>query len=137
MALSEDQKNAIHIAEWIKRESIREFTGRECSIHCNSAGPVKDLEPAFELLVNRGWIRLGQKRQPDGGGRPSQPFEVNPTLTKLDDKTDETLPGHGPEPVLSVSSSDSAECFPESSVPITPTVEDEYSFDFASDGKPF
>lgn len=128
MALSEEQKDAIRIVEWIRRDGITEFTGRECSIHCNSAGRVKDLEPAFELLANHGWIRLGRKRQPEGGGRPSQPFEVNPAVAKLDDKSDVTPPMDESEPVLSVSSSVSAQA-----VLITPAVEDEWNFDFPSD----
>ena len=90
MALTDDQKFAHKICEWIQRDSITEFTGRECSIHCNSAGSVKELDGAFELLANHGWIRPGQKKKPDGGGRPSQPFEVNPAVAQLDDKTDET-----------------------------------------------
>jgi len=90
MALTDDQKFAHKIVEWIRRDSITEFTGRECSIHCNSAGSVKELDGAFELLINHGWIRPGQKKKPDGGGRPSQPFEVNPSVAQLDDKTDET-----------------------------------------------
>jgi hypothetical protein len=134
MALTEDQKFAHKIVEWIRRDSVTEFTGRECSIHCNSAGSVKELDEAFELLINHGWIRPGQKKQPDGGGRPSQPFEVNPAVAQLDDKTDETRQSGISHGVLSVLSSVSAQPIPR---PELPEPVDDYEFNFASDGVPF
>jgi hypothetical protein len=88
MALSDDQKFAARIVEWIRRENVKEFTGRECSIHCNSAGSVKELEGAFDLLVDRGWIRQAGTKKPEGRGRPSHPFEVNPAVAMFDDKND-------------------------------------------------
>ena len=120
MALTDDQKYSNKIAEWIRRDGIREFTGRECSIHCNSAGSVKELDGAFDLLITHGWIRTGQKKQPDGGGRPSLPFEVNPAIAQLDDNTDETRQPGIDQGVLSVLSSVSA--FPVSR-PETPEPE--------------
>jgi hypothetical protein len=130
MALTDDQKFAHKIVEWIKRESVTEFTGRECSIHCNSAGSVKELDAAFELLINHGWIRPGQKKQPDGGGRPSQPFEVNPAVAQLDDITDETRQTGISQGVLSVLSSVSAKPIPR---PELPEPVDDYEFSFPSD----
>ena len=108
MALTEDQKFAHKIVDWMRRDGIRGFTGRECSIHCNSAGSVKELDGAFDLLQTHGWIRPGQKKKPEGGGRPSQPFEVNPSVAHFDDKTDETRQAGNDRGVLSVSSSVSA-----------------------------
>lgn len=69
---------------------------------------MKELEGALELLQNHGWIRLGQKKQPKGGGRPSQRFEVNPAVAQLDENTDETQPPAEENRVSSVYSSDSA-----------------------------
>lgn len=89
MALTDDMKFALKIIQWLRRDGIREFTGRECSVHCNSAGSVKELDGAFEILSERGWIRQ-TVRKPDGGGRPSYPFEVNPAVANFDDKTDKT-----------------------------------------------
>jgi hypothetical protein len=126
MALSDDQKFSHKIVEWIRRESITAFTGRECSIHCNSAGSVKELDGAFDLLVTHGWIRQGHKKKPDGGGRPSQPFEVNPAVAKLDDKTDETRQLGNGQGVLSVLSSVSAHPV---SRPATPDPVDDFDFD--------
>ena len=134
MALTEDQKFAHRIVEWIRRDSITEFTGRECSIHCNSAGSVKELDEAFELLINHGWIRPGQKKQPDGGGRPSQPFEVNPAVAQLDDKTDETHQLGISQGVLSVLSSVSAKPIPRPELQLSTSVDlDDYEFNFPSD----
>ncbi len=134
MALTNDQKFSHKIVEWIRRESVTKFTGRECSIHCNSAGSVKELDGALELLINHGWIRPGQKKQPDGGGRPSQPFEVNPAVAQLDDKTDETRQAGISQGVLSVLSSVSAKPIPrpESRKP-DPADVDDYEFNFPSD----
>jgi hypothetical protein len=134
MQLTDDQKFAHKIVEWIRRDSITEFTGRECSIHCNSAGSVKELDEAFELLINHGWIRPGQKKQPDGGGRPSQPFEVNPAVAQLDDKTDETHQLSISQGVLSVLSSVSAKPIPRPELPESEPVDvDDYEFSFPSD----
>jgi hypothetical protein len=136
MALNDDQKFALKIVDWIQRDGVIVFTGKECSIHCNSAGSVKELDGAFELLQNHGWIRPGQKKQPQGGGRPSHPFEVNPAVAQLDDKTDEThQTGTKTEEngVSSVSSSDSG--YPTSRPEPEPVDLDDYDFSFASDGK--
>ncbi len=136
MALNDDQKFALKIVDWIQRDGVIEFTGKECSIHCNSAGSVKELDGAFELLQNHGWIRPGQKKQPQGGGRPSHPFEVNPAVAQRDDKTDEThQTGTKTEEngVPSVSSSDSG--YPTSRPEPEPVDGDDYNFTFASDGK--
>jgi len=95
MALSEDQKFAARIVEWIRRENVREFTGRECSIHCNSAGSMKELEGAFDLLLDRGWIRQAGTKKPKGRGRPSHPFEVNPAVAMCDDKNDKNQSDDG------------------------------------------
>lgn len=90
MALNDDQRFARKILEWIRRDEIDHFTGRESAIHCNSAGSSKDLEGAFTLLAERGWIRQGEKRQPEGGGRPSQQWDVHPEIAKFTDNTDRT-----------------------------------------------
>ena len=104
MALTDDQKYAIRITEWIKRDRITEFTGRECSIHCNSAGSVKDLDGAFEILIDRGWVRRSSERKPEGKGRPSHPFEVNPAIAELDDKNDINQPDLNERSILSLTS---------------------------------
>lgn len=101
MALNDDQRFAHKILEWIRRDNVEQFTGREAAIHCNSAGSSKELEPAFTLLAERGWIRQGGKQQPEGGGRPSHPWQVHPDIAKFTDETDTTQATR----VLSVSSS--------------------------------
>ncbi|MCX7386604.1 MAG: YfjI family protein [Planctomycetales bacterium] len=127
MQLTNDQKNANKILDWIQRDGITEFTGRECSIHCNSAGSVKELDGAFDLLITHGWIRTGQKKQPDGGGRPSQPFKVNPAVAQFDDKTDKTQQ----RGVTSVMSSELAKPFPRPESPISCAVDD-FEFQFGT-----
>lgn len=90
MALNDDQRFARKILDWIRRDSVEQFTSREAAIHCNSAGSSKALEGAFTLLGERGWIRKGEKQQPEGGGRPSHPWLVHPELAKFADVTDRT-----------------------------------------------
>jgi len=111
MGLSEDLRFAAKIAEWIRRTGQTEFTKRECSRHCNSSGSVKQLEGAFGLLTERGWIRPAgvQKASGGGGGRPSHPFEVNPAVAELDDKTDKTPEWGADDDVSSVLSQDSGD----------------------------
>lgn len=129
MQLTDDQKYANKIVEWIQRDRITEFTGRECSIHCNSAGSVKELDGAFEQLINHGWIRTGQKKQPDGRGRPSYPFEVNPAVAKLDDKNDESRMPGDESGILSLMSSVSAQRVLRPEIPEPVEVgEDDYEF---------
>ncbi len=101
MALNDDQRFARKILEWVRREKLPRFTAREAAIHCNSAGSSKELDGAFGLLAECGWIRQGAKQQPDGGGRPSQPWHVNPAVAELDGAIAPTQP----EPVSSVLSS--------------------------------
>ena len=132
MQLTDDQKFAHKIVEWIRRDSITEFTGRECSIHCNSAGSVKELDEAFELLINHGWIRPGQTKRPDGRGRPSHPFEVNPAIAKLDDKNDESRQSGAGSGIVSLMSSVSAKPIPRPELPESDPVDD-YEFSFPSD----
>lgn len=109
MALNEDQRFARKILEWIKRDNVERFTGREAAIHCNSAGSSKELEVAFILLTERGWIRQGEKQQPEGGGRPSHPWLVHPYIATFTDNTDTTFTDNTdttqPDGVLSVTSS--------------------------------
>jgi len=110
MGLSEDLRFASKIAEWIQRTGQTEFTKRECSRHCNSAGYGKQLDGAFGLLTERGWIRPGvQKATGASGGRPSYPFEVNPAVAELDDKTDKTPEWRADDDVSSVLSSEFGE----------------------------
>jgi hypothetical protein len=127
MALTEDQRFANRIADWIKRESITLFTGRECSKRCNSAGSVRDLDGAFEILKERGWIRQ-TLRKPTGGGRPSHPFEVNPAVRSFADKTNKTHNQLNADEVSSVLSSISANSsFVGSAVEL-----DDFDFEFPS-----
>ena len=134
MQLTDDQKFAHKIVEWIRRDSITEFTGRECSIHCNSAGSVKELDEAFELLINHGWIRPGQKKQPDGRGRPSHPFEVNPAIAQLDDINDKSRQSGAGSGIVSFLSSVSAQPIPRPELQEVTSVDvDDYEFDFPSD----
>lgn len=90
MALNDDQRFARKILEWVQRDGVEQFTGREAAIHCNSAGSSRELDGAFTLLAERGWIRKGEKQQPEGGGRPTQPWRVHPEIAKFTDNTDRT-----------------------------------------------
>ena len=128
MSLTEDQRFANKIADWIKRESITEFTACDCSRHCNSGGSTKSLDGAFEILKDRGWI-MPTTKKPEGGGRPSHPFIVNPAVATFADKTDETNDHHNTDEVSSVLSSVSEHpAFADSAVEL-----DDYDFKFASD----
>ena len=70
---------------------------------------MKDLNGALNLLTERGWIRSAGEQKPEGGGRPSHPFEVNPAVLEITDKTDKTPEWGDDDDVLSVLSADSGE----------------------------
>ncbi|MEQ9406203.1 MAG: YfjI family protein [Fuerstiella sp.] len=112
MALNEDQRFARKVLEWIKRDDVERFTGREAAIHCNSAGSSKELEGSLLLLAERGWIRQAPKQKPEGGGRPSQPWDVHPQIAKFTDKTDIT-PRESVSSVLSSTFEDARATRPE------------------------
>ena len=84
IGMDDGQRMAVKITRWIIREQLQQFTGREAAIACNSGGKVTELEDALTLLTEHGWIRQGNKRQPEGGGRPSHPYDVNPEVLKAD-----------------------------------------------------
>jgi len=107
MQLTDDFRFAAKIAEWIQRTGQTEFTGRDCQRSCHSKGQMKDLNGALNLLTEYGWIRSAGEQKPEGGGRPSHPFEVNPAVREITDKTDKTPEWGDDDDVLSVLSQDS------------------------------
>ena len=88
MALNDDQKLALKIADWIRREGRSQFTGRECCRTANSHGKKSsEMKGALEILSDCGWIRQ-HRSQPEGAGRPSEIFSVNPAVHKCADNAD-------------------------------------------------
>lgn len=66
------------ILRWLRRHAWSEFTPRDVQQNHKSRFPrVRDMDPALEVLTERGYIRA---RTAQGGtpGRPSREFAVNP-----------------------------------------------------------
>lgn len=87
MALNDDQRFALKIADWIRREVRRAFTGRECCRAVHSHGKSSELKGALEILTDCGWIRQ-HRSQPEGAGRPSEILSVNPAVHSFADTAD-------------------------------------------------
>src|SRR5262249_35831639 len=66
---------------WIVRKQLRVFKFRDCFRALQGTfHRADDLNPAFGVLVERGYI--APQGSDDRPGRPSRPYLVNPTLTK-------------------------------------------------------
>lgn len=82
LGLDPDMENARIAWGWISRNRNSEFSFRDC-FQGLKGGPIKNvkqLRRAFELLVDRHYIRL-KEQECKGLGRPSAKYEVNPSLT--------------------------------------------------------
>jgi len=107
--LNGDEKSARKIARWLKDRAEPVVTLHEVLRGPCTGMSRAEMDVALELLTRNGWIRNAGKRQPQGGGRPSEEIEVNPAIARAADKTDKT-PSEGVEVrVSSVSSGHSAE----------------------------
>jgi Protein of unknown function (DUF3987)/Bifunctional DNA primase/polymerase, N-terminal/Primase C terminal 1 (PriCT-1) len=75
-------ETARRIWRWIERERLCVFTARDVFQALRGAFPrVADLEPGFEVLIERFYLRERPKA-PGVVGRPSRAFDVNPALTE-------------------------------------------------------
>jgi hypothetical protein len=110
--LNDDEKLALKIARWLQARGEQIVTLHEILRGpCTGVGR-QEMDGALKLLTQCGWIRNAGKRQPHGGGRPSEQIEVNPAIARAADKTDKT-PSEGVEVrVSSVSSVGFAESQP-------------------------
>jgi replicative DNA helicase len=79
--------NARHVLDWITRTSTRHFTRRDLyrAMPRGRFRKVTDLDPAIDLLIAHGHIRLAPSTAPGPtGGRPASPvYEVHPRVTEL------------------------------------------------------
>jgi hypothetical protein len=107
--LDDDEKLALKIARWLQARGEQVVTLHEVLRGPCTGMSRQEMDGALELLTQCGWIRNAGKRQPHGGGRPSEQIEVNPAIARTADKTDKT-PSEGVEVrVSSVLSGHSAE----------------------------
>jgi len=88
--LNADEKLAVKITQWLRREQLTTFTVRDAAFGVNSGRNCRDLEGAVEVLTQHGWIRPatavpfneGERR---GRGRPKgTAFEVHPRAQQPD-----------------------------------------------------
>lgn len=100
MALNDDQRFALKIADWIRREGHDKFTGRGACRAVNSHGKSSGLKGAFEILSECGWVRQENRKNPRGGP-PSETFMVNPKVHSFADNADNTRDDQSEGKVLS------------------------------------
>jgi putative DNA primase/helicase len=71
--------HALKVLEWIRRKRLKTFTARDCFCDLqNRFGRVEVLRPVLALLVERDYLRALPKITGPEGGRPSEPYAVNP-----------------------------------------------------------
>jgi hypothetical protein len=69
------------VLAWIRREGKGEFTRRDCHYMFKNRFPrIDDLQPALDVLCERGFIRPKPAPVAVGRGRPSMIYEVNPEI---------------------------------------------------------
>jgi replicative DNA helicase len=76
------------ILNWVHRQELNQFTRREAHRGCRNFKSVTELDACLDLLEHHGYIR-GRRIVPEGGGRPSVVFDVNPYVTDVTDVTNE------------------------------------------------
>jgi Protein of unknown function (DUF3987) len=82
MGVPESVKAARKVWAWVSRSAESHFTARDCHQALRSRFPrAADLVPAFEVLVERHYIRRVEPI-PGGPGRPLRKYEVHPELVK-------------------------------------------------------
>jgi len=68
------------ILRWIERAKSEHFSARECHSALKGSYPTRaHLNPGFEILIERGYIRR-LRQSAKKSGRPSEQFEVNPLI---------------------------------------------------------
>ncbi|WP_367025679.1 DUF3987 domain-containing protein [Methylococcus sp. ANG] len=73
---------ARHVLRWIQRQGFRSFTFRDChAAHKSRFRRASELEPAVEVLIERGHIKPTPTPPGPMGGRPSRTYQVNPMLS--------------------------------------------------------
>ena len=98
------------LVAWIRRTGVREFSRRDAHRVVQNLAAVQvvdDIDPALDLLVERGWIRPVRSARRETGRPPSPRWEVNPLVTVEGSVTSvpvsahiekrESGAGHGPE----------------------------------------
>ena len=81
--LMEEEKSindAKHVFKWIMRERMGSFTRNECRIKLTRFRDVKRLKEALKNLTEQQIISEPKERKPEGGGRASIFYNVNPRL---------------------------------------------------------
>lgn len=82
-ALTEDDRDALKILRWIKREQKRTFSRSEAfqAVRTKAKAKAEDWDDAFKRLAGHGYIRdFRIKATTEAGGRPSPGYEVNPAV---------------------------------------------------------
>lgn len=80
MAADPDAEGAKILIKWIKRHGLQEFTARDAFQNHKSRFDRADaLEQPLQILTERGYIRPAQDK-PQGPGRPSKAYQVNPAI---------------------------------------------------------
>ena len=83
MLASEDavDDDARYVLRWIQRHERREFSKRDAQQHGKRRFPrATDIDPAFDELIRRNYIRLLPATTPKQGRPPSPMYEVNPAV---------------------------------------------------------
>lgn len=81
--LSPVQEQAQRVLQWLKAQYLEVASRSQVSqnLRCKGFETAESWLPVFQLLVERGWIRLRPcVEMGDKGGRPSIQYEVNPSL---------------------------------------------------------
>ena len=82
MGADEGLDNARKVWRWIERGRHEDFKRRECFQALKGTFQrIKDIEEPLSILVERNYIRE-EKEQPEGGGRPSLKYHVNPSIIR-------------------------------------------------------
>lgn len=84
MGADPDIEDAKAILRWAKRHNLTEFTGRDCYKGNRSRFPRSaDINQGIAVLVERGYIRMVNKKS-EGPGRPQNKIiEINPSALRL------------------------------------------------------
>ena len=89
---SRDDADAAYVLAWIRRHDKQEFGKREAQQQGKRRFPrADDIDPALESLAQRGYIRIVQPQEYKSGRPPAPRYEVNPALSKLKSRSQNSL----------------------------------------------
>ena len=84
MGSDPDLEGARRILQWVERERLAQFTGRDCfNALRGTYSKVVQLDPFFTILVERGQLVPMESTYTGKGRPPSQGYTVHPDLTKV------------------------------------------------------